>query len=462
MQNFIINEMNKVIDILLTIKKDFIKSLKKKTPSFPAYLVFFKYFKNIIKNIILKILVSGLHLIERHQRHRLYFADKNNKVYLICNITNSKTNVISDIDNLSDDDIFHRYFSQYLKNALFTPSVEQIIFLNSIIKNKSTSWSTRKEKLETIISRYTPDTLTSCSIDLVSYVVTTSITSNQNIFEYINSSNNTQGIVFTYSNNTESNIIFTYIPSDTDIFKRVFNLLVVGGGGGPSNIMTAGGGGGITYYPNYPIPPINIPIKFIVGGGGLEAPTISDNGFDGGDSQFDTFISYGGQGGQGGQESYNGGKGGSINSIYGGGGGGGGGDCDSLNIFGGSNINEINVGQSGNTYYGGSSYYNISESNTVNLPFYSTCTSDKNTYVQLLLGGGGSGAPDNSVCSGGCGIGGIITYKERDLSNPPYNPNGSYLSSNCYGGGGSSENSELNNETGVGGNGVVILWWNNE
>ena len=491
MQNFIKNELDKIMETLLTMKKDFVKSLKKKIPSFPAYLVFFKYFKNIIKNIILKIFVSGLHLTERHQRHRLYFADKNNKVYLICNITNSKTNVLSDIDNLSDDDIFQKYFSQFLKNALFNPSTEQITFLNNIIKNKSTSWSIRKEGLETISSRHTPDTLTSSTLDLVSYVANTPITTNPNIFEYVNSNNGTAGIVFSYAGNTsglvDSNIIFSYIPSGT-----IFNLLVVGGGGSGAAVGSGGGGGGITYYPNYPItnpnltiPPTNTQINFMVGAGGLPIdPLSSSDGITGGSSQFDTIISYGGGGGV--NSSQQGGVGGSINTSFGGGGGAGG-SAGGTNRLGGSNSLGGNVGQSANGCNAGASYYSLSNVSQISVPFYPSSTTDPSTFTKLFLGGGGSGSifststttsfnsktrsytitttETNYTASGGLGVGGLLTVTSSINSTPPlssYNSNGSYLGSNYYGGGACCENSLYNYPVGgTGGNGVVILWWNN-
>ena len=432
MQTLIKNELDNNLPIINIMKKRFKKSLKCGKPLFAEYLLFFRFFQNIIDQIILKIKVHKLNIIERNQKQQIYFADKNNNVYLVCNLTITQYKIFSDISNLSDEVIYTNYFEQFLKSNLFVISTEQKQFLTNINKNKDIRWQDRTQNLNLITSRYTPDTVTISGSNIVNYIYNSPLGS---VLSYITP--DYTGLVFNYSG-VDSDITFSNIPINT-----VFNLLVVGGGGGPSYSTCAGGGGGISYIENYNLIS-DVTLKFFIGKGGTMG---SDKyGISGENSFFDIYQSNGGGGPLNG--SISGGIGGSVNNIFGGGGGGGGGVSD-INSIGGTNSEGGNSGQNSNIYYGGDSYFNTPGNPTINVPFYGTA------LTQLFLGGGGSATSPLGRGSGGCGSGGLISIKKC-------NTNGSYVA-NSFGGGASFLNAANPDivSIGVGGNGVVMIWWNN-
>uniref|UniRef100_A0A6C0AGF1 Glycine-rich domain-containing protein n=1 Tax=viral metagenome TaxID=1070528 RepID=A0A6C0AGF1_9ZZZZ len=455
------------LDEIKHSKKEFLDSVKNNKPSFEKYLIFFRIFQRIINNLRFPNITKNRKLV-------IYFAQENSVVYLFAKIFLTKERNFNSLEYVTDEEVYTNYYSRFLTYNLHLISSKQITFLNIISEMKFKRWFCRKEGNEKIISRYTPDTVTISTTDTVDYSYDFSGT----VTTYNN--NGYTGLVF---NPGSGSITFSSIPEGT-----IFNLLIVGGGGSGTiggfynydnnQYFSGGGGGGITYIENINI--TNIEYNILVGSGGINNNGYK-NGGSGVNSSFGTYESYGGAGGiiapSGSSIGGNGGNGGSINTIYGGGGGGGGtvleynGETLGMGGSGGSNSSGSNSGNTGTTN-GGNSFYN-----SIDVPFYAS----ENT--NLLLGGGGAGGSynysntnNNSPGNGGIGSGGVMS------SIPNFkNPNGSYMS-NSYGGGASYYTLYSNTKnvtpvptsistsssgkyfltySGIGGPGVVMLWWNN-
>ena len=271
------------------------------------------------------------------------------------------------------------------------------------------------------------------------------------------------GYVF---NSGSGNITFNSDVSNATL------ILVGGGGAGGSYIGTnmgngGGGGGGITCVNGLNIG-AGTTLNFSIGIGGSPYGLLSTESSFGINNSSYNYISYGGGNGSA-SNTLTGGNGGGINTIYGGGGGGGGGGYNKNTLtfgdggHGGSNSASSNVGEVGNNYSGGNSYYG--QSNIFNLPFYEITTS-------IYVGGGGGGSGFSQSSNGFSGSGSLSGYGIGGLScenksQPEYlGQNGLNTINNnglpgCFGGGGGggTPTSSLPN-SGYGGNGVLILYWN--
>jgi hypothetical protein len=182
-----------------------------------------------------------------------------------------------------------------------------------------------------------------------------------------------------YNNNSFTGIVFdasSVSQSLTLYYPQLVTLIVIGGGGGGTSgsfnaslsnyYPVGGGGGGITYIQNLYLDAATYTINVGFGGQGiLSTSTLA--GQQGLQSDFDSYISYGGYGG-GENENYFA-FGGGVNTVYGGGGGMSiatelsGFDVNTNNIISGTNSNAGNQGsilpisssQGGNSFYANNS-----------------------------------------------------------------------------------------------------------
>jgi hypothetical protein len=198
----------------------------------------------------------------------------------------------------------------------------------------------------------------------------------------------------------------------------VVEVLVVGGGGGGGcgqSRSGGGGGGGVVYNTSYPVTPTTV-YTVVVGGGGAgqtnQNATPAAN--QGGSSQFDTLIAYGG--GQGG----NGLTGGYTTAVIGASGGSGGGGGGTGNV---SYISPGGNGISGQGFGGGQGVH---------------------IYGAWAGGGGGGGA-------GGPGVGATIDLAGNGGPGVMYTISGSTV---MYGAGGGGAYYTGSTNYGIGGTGV--------
>jgi len=223
-----------------------------------------------------------------------------------------------------------------------------------------------------------------------------------------------------YNNNNYTGIVFEY-PSGTIKFcsSKLINLLLVGGGGaGYYGLGRGGGGGGGTYLNNNFLVDLNT-YNLTVGNGGVAG---TNNGNGGNTTIFNGLTTYYANGGGGGSSSSGGSGGLSSDGITTGGNGGG---------F--------------PSPYGQSSTY-IS----VMLPFTNVPT------TLYLSGGGGQSSTTSYSGYAGYGNGGSDLYPgDMGQSATQSIPQGGY-----GGGGGGALGSDIS-FAGTGGNGVVIMWWQN-
>jgi hypothetical protein len=144
------------------------------------------------------------------------------------------------------------------------------------------------------------------------------------------------------------NVTYTWTPP----CECIADILVVGGGGGGGGIIGGGGGGGQVIITRRRLTPTPITIKVSRGGqGGKGWNTAGQDGYKGGDSQFDDLIAIGGGGGAR--------HGNTILSTLDGGSGGGGaniektGGAETLKTLQTSKYTYGNRGGLGNGNYGG-------------------------------------------------------------------------------------------------------------
>jgi hypothetical protein len=295
------------------------------------------------------------------------------------------------------------------------------------------------------------------------------------------------------SNNGYTGIIFenSTIPSSSQFYatcnitflvNKTITFLVIGGGGGGgagnSSVNCGGGGAGGSSFVYQTTTPVTANTQFSlqVGFGGLGRQANNPGGGNstgntGGNSFIITtgtnFTANGGAGGKGvgTAQGYAGGVGGSsVNSLNntsgGGGGSGGGASADptgaACNSGPPGNLNtSYNVGGqggTGNTTTGGTGG-NCYNSTSVSLPFTSTAST-------VYFGNGGGGGADSTggsagFTTGGAGSGSTIGTRGQ---NAIYGLNsGNYY----YGNGGGGGAQSTSNWGGSGGNGVVMIWWQN-
>jgi len=283
---------------------------------------------------------------------------------------------------------------------------------------------------------------------------------------YINT-NNFIGNYVIYNNNGYIGYVFSY-GSGTITFNQNLNnvnIILCGGGGGGgdgsnnpnTNTGGGGGGGGTAYFSGLSFSN-NQQFNIIVGTGGTYIQPNGTNSTFGNNSNF---IGYGGLNSN--LTTCNGGNGGNGNGNGGGGGGGGGGYTNSGSSTGGTggsimpgNTNQGSSGQSNtnpisNGAYGGNSYLYNNNNNGIQMPFLPGQPS-------IQFGGGGQGSITTSSRGGqsGLGVGG-------SQNNPTgyFGENGTNNINSGFGGGGGGGSVSLTpgGAGGIGGNGVIILWW---
>ena len=283
------------------------------------------------------------------------------------------------------------------------------------------------------------------------------------------------GLVFDFSGNKPTTnpvpLASAKINFNMDISV---NLIIIGAGAGGAGDGGGGGGGGAT---------INIETKLkkntvydvnVACGTKMnfKTPTIY-----GGDSSLKStdasYVAFSGNGGYARSETSAFGYGGaggntnmstSINKNGGGGGGGADGTFTYHSAAGGSNILDTsNNGINGQKGYGGGSW-NYSVSNNINIPFLYPS-------INITCGGGGGSCFDDPYYIGtaGSGMGGSPfktsnTVFSGDSANNSFNTfNGgfNYYFPGYGGGGGGGSHFGYFDSGGVGGNGVVIIYWKN-
>jgi hypothetical protein len=326
-------------------------------------------------------------------------------------------------------------------------------------------WQVNTQDLSQIFAKYNP--------------IVYQISNQQNLTSSVISNNGYTGIIFENNTTPSSSPIYgtcniTFLASKTIVF------LVIGGGGGggagysPYPCAGAGAGGGSFVYQTTSIT-ANSQFSVQVGFAGLGRQATNpgyggSTGNTGGNSFITTtginFTANGGAGGKGvgTAQGYAGGVGGSsvnsLNNTGGGGGGSGGGASQSppgaasnsglpgyLNTF----YNGGMQGGTANSSIGGSggNCYNSS----VSLPFTSTAST-------VYFGNGGGGGANSTGGKAGFIIGGAGNNSPLGSKgeNAVYGLNsGNYYYGNGGGGGAQSGT----NWGGSGGNGVVMVWWQN-
>ena len=258
----------------------------------------------------------------------------------------------------------------------------------------------------------------------------------------------TTGNPTVYNNNGYTGVVFDYNVSGNQSItfntNMIVSLIIIGGGGNGNtydegfNGSSGGGGGGVTYVQNYNISQ------------GTYNVTV---GSASSSSSFNNLISYGGTT-AGNNGASNGGNGGNVNNIYGGGGGtGGSANFDENNTYGnagGYNSNYGNIGHFTTGGNGGSSFYSLN-SIPLQVPFI-------NSSATIQGGGGGNGSNGGNGGSAGYGVGGGIPSSTINGANG-YNSIYTGYGGGGGGGGGESFPSTTLGTAGIGGNGVVIIYW---
>ena len=284
------------------------------------------------------------------------------------------------------------------------------------------------------------------SVSPVLYSVTIN---SPNINYNVNTNNGFTGLIFYINTGSiQGRATFT--------LNRNYNMtiIVIAGGGGGGGGNGGGGGGGGTIYFSASFTAGSYPI--IVGSGGTGG--VNGGGGDG-NTSFLLYTAYPGLGG-GGSSGSNGGKGGystepNQSTSFGGGGGGGGGVSPGGTTTGGlggyyGGSNGQGLQDSGGTTYAGNggNSYSYTYSGGITLPFL-----DTQPKIQVGGGGAGGGISNGSPISGGCGKGqgGIFPF----VSNNGQTSISSILDGYGNGGGGGVNNG------GKGGDGVVIIYWQN-
>jgi hypothetical protein len=289
-------------------------------------------------------------------------------------------------------------------------------------------------------------------------------------------SNDYTGLVFDFSGNKPySNPVPLASANITFNMDISVNLIIIGAGAGGGADGGGGGGGGATIniettLNKNTVYDVNVACGTkiiskapgIYGGvSSLKSTDVSYVAFSGYGGYTRSEISALGYGGAGGDTNMST----SINTN----GGGGGGGADGKNYYhvakGGSNNDASNNGINGILGYGGGSWnYSASTINNINIPFLDP---SKN----ITCGGGGGSCANDEYYIGraGSGFGGypyktLNTAFSGDSANNSFNTfNGGF---NIYppgygGGGGGGSHFGFFDTGGVGGNGVVIIYWKN-
>lgn len=130
-------------------KNDFMSTVDAGNPSFPKYLVLFRFLQKLLLNIRFRKVCCI-------QNFEIYFSDINNRVLFISKITLDGNKVNNNLANLTDEDV-RKYFDGYLDNSLKNLNQKEKNFLDYINFKKTTNWiCLRKENNNVISARYTP------------------------------------------------------------------------------------------------------------------------------------------------------------------------------------------------------------------------------------------------------------------------------------------------------------------
>uniref|UniRef100_A0A6C0ADG8 Uncharacterized protein n=1 Tax=viral metagenome TaxID=1070528 RepID=A0A6C0ADG8_9ZZZZ len=142
-------ELNLHMDQISFYKNDFMATVDAGNPSFPKYLVLFRFLQNLLLNIRFRKVCCI-------QNFEIYFSDINNRVLFISRITLDGNTVNNNLVNLTDEDV-RRYFEGYLNNSLKILNQIQRDFLDYVNFTKTTNWICLRRQNNIVLSaRYTP------------------------------------------------------------------------------------------------------------------------------------------------------------------------------------------------------------------------------------------------------------------------------------------------------------------